>query len=296
MQPESQQAPQSTLPQVSGPVVTPPAEPQVTEKQRSSALLHIGWMVAVFVVAAGVYLWQNSQISNLNSKLSTTQASLKAAQQNQATTGQYITNSAAGVPVSLKTKKIVTTLLLPNDQNVLNLVPQNASVPTLASLFATSPSDILADWQFQPQGTPDSPAQTSALGQVFVSDMTQWANVADTTAVSYPGTTVNGQQLSVASKKTFISQLKTATATCTNDTTKGFTTNDKVFSVCYSLTKPQSQGGSWTLDIQGYGEPASLPVYLGGSMPVGPDATYKATVQKYIDGLKQFKTSVVTNS
>ncbi len=266
------------------------------QEPRSSVLAHIVWAVALFAVAAGIYLWQHSQISDLNSRLSTSQASLKEAQQAQAAADQYATYSAVGVPASLKTKTVVTTLTLPADQSALNLAPGVTTPVGLAAYFATSSSDVLANWLFQGSGTPDAPAGTTTTGTFFVSDMTQWAAVADAAPASYPGAGAGGKQLSVADKKAFISQLKTDTAACANDTTKGLTTGDKVFNICYTLTRPQAQGGNWSLSLQGYGEPASLPVYLGGSVSVGPDASYKAATQKYIGAFKQLRTAVVASN
>ena len=293
-QQSGQYASQPTPPQVSGPALFPPAgDAADIGKPHSSVLAHVAWALVVFAAAAGVYLWQHSQISDLTSKLSASQASLKAAQGAQTTAGQYVSDSVAAVPVSLKTKKITLTLTLPTGQNALNLAPGTNTPAGMAGYFATSSNDLLANWQFQPKGTPDSPADTTTTGNVFVSDMAQWAAVADAAPAAYPG--VGTKQMSVADKTAFISQLKTDTGNCTDDAAKGFATGDKVFNICYSLAGPQAKGGSWMVTLKGYGEPAGLPVYFGGSISVGPDASYKSTVQTYVGALKQFKT-LVANS
>jgi len=272
--------------------------PVRARKSYAMLLVTVVWIVVAAAAASGVYFWQHGKVASLNKQLQTVNKASASVINGRATTsGSAYTNEVSvGYPLSLPHKKVIITLSLPTDQNVLGTDPNTRTQEDLAAYYSESKNDIIGNWLFKTKGTANAPIQTMASpNQLYVSDMTQWQKTQDAAVVSYPGSGIDGgSKMTLAQKQAFITQLKADTTACIKDKTKGFATQDKVFNVCYTLAHPQAVGGSWPLSIKGYGELNGSPIYLGGVVQLA-DTGHQAAQDSYLAAFSRLAASVVDN-
>ena len=119
---------------------------------------------------------------------------------------------------------------------------------------------------------------------------------ADSSAVIYPSDTAeNSGPMTIAQKTVFVANLKSQSATCAGDASKGFSTNDKVFNVCISLGHPQALNGNWILSLSGYANIEGTDMYLRGHIDL-PYTGYQAMQTQFIQALKNMTTVVESNT
>jgi hypothetical protein len=273
-----------------------PAAP--TKKSHALALVVLAAVVVVIASTLGTYMWQHKKVTGLDKQLNTvsaTNTNLSKSVTKGTNTQAYVTETSVGYPLSLPHQKVITTLYLPADQNVMGIDPDVHTQAEQAAYYTESENDIIGNWVFKTKGTVSEPVQTAATtNQLYMSDMTQWEKTSDTAAVLYPASGGDGVQMTSNQKQTFVSQLKLEADACAKDSSKGFTTQDKAFNICYTVGHPQGVGGSWALSLKGYGELNGSPIYIGGGLQLGAN-NYQQTLQAYIGALSKLNTSVSAN-
>ena len=280
--------------------------PQKRSSHTNSKRLAVGLLV-VFLIAGGIYgtyYWQHKKVNDLNNEINTlssqtssshtsgSQSENKLATSNSTT---YTQDTELGIDnLVMRGKEVLTTLYLPPNMDVL---PYSMDVNSETNGYASYYTDVnglIARWLFDPQGTISSPSPSSGgQDELFVSVMTTWQNTNDTSPVGYFGSLSTGSEMTASQKASFIQQLKAQTASCATNGSAGFTTNDKVFKVCYTLVSSHAAGVGPELQLTGFGELAGNPIYLGGRIFL--PLNYKADLGNYLNVLPKISTTIQPN-
>lgn len=274
--------------------------------KRSAGKTILGIVAAVVVLAGacyGVYAWQHGKVDNLNKQLSAAKSSassmsMQNSSSSNTTTSSYAQKLVAGYPISAPKTKVLTTLSLPTGTDAVNYTEDLNTQAKLEGKYTESFNDLIGRWLTSPVGVKSDGTRTNYTpNEVYISVMKDWASKADTADVSYPSMGESDtMRMTVAQKTDFISKLKTDSATCAKDSTKGFATADKVYNICYTLSSPKAQDGDWVAVMTGYGEIKGAPTYFHASFSL-PNSTYKTDLTSYINALKHTTTVVsATNS
>lgn len=206
------------------------------------------------------------------------------------TSSIYTIDVGVSYPISIPDKKILTTLYLPSGISVLQVDPAVFSQDALIAHYTLSYNDILARWEFDKNGTVLSPSRFGPNNEIEISALGDWMKTNDPSDVLYLDNE-RTQGMTIAQKAVFVSKLKSETASCISNASKGFTTDDKVYSICYYLHRPQEVGGNWVLGLRGYAEIDEKPVYLRGIIDL-PNS-YQSNLNSYIQALKKMTTTVI---
>lgn len=272
-------------------VIVPPAP----RPRRSKTWLVILIIVIIAAVAvAGVYYWQHQKVSDLNSQLN---ASKQSSGQKTASPSQ-VSDTSVGYPVD-KDFKVLLTFFAPTGDNILQTTPNYGSQNELNANFAEAYNDVMANWQFANSGTEATPSNSlQPNNQLSVTALNSWLAKDDPSTIAYSNydATVPDAQMTIAQKTDFVNKLKQDTTACAQDSSKGFTTDDKVFSICYTLLHPQAENADWALSLSGFATVKDTPLYLRGSVMLSGGDNYQTSLNSYLAALKQFKTVTATKN
>lgn len=279
-------------------------EPIVSDHKRSKKPLLVAVLIVVLVLVAvgGTYYWQHKKVSSLNTQLTSLQKQLAASGASTnlnaeavSQQGSYVSDIGVGYPLSLAHKEVLTTLVLPSGYNMLQTDINTKTQDELAAQYVESYNDIIAHWQFNRISTLKQPSQSlQSNDSVTISALNDWANTDDPDSVTYESMEPAGSPaMTVAQKADFVNTLKHSTAACAQDSSKGFTTIDKVYNVCYTMLHPQAQGADWIMSLSGYASLNGTDVYLRGTIDL-PNS-YQTEQSRFLSAFKQLKTVVQSN-
>jgi hypothetical protein len=146
-----------------------------------------------------------------------------------------------------------------------------------------------------PQDPTDNDAGSSELSILAISK--SWLAANGKTDNSLDNYIDNTPLQTPAQKQKFVSDLKAATTACATDATKGFTTKDKVFTICYSVD-PGKEAYSPILILKGYAEVEKQPLVLGGTISLYDPTIYadQTAEQKVISDAKAGKLPTKTKA
>lgn len=262
--------------------------------QKSSKAMPITIVIVVLLAAAGIfgaYSWQHSKLTTLTKQQPESTNSQRTVTVSKTS---LVSNTGVAYPLSLpQDKQLLTTLYLPSGNNVLQTDPSYADQDELTAAYTETYNDFVANWVFTDAGTSQNPSDT-LLGNnnIVITAINDWASKTDASTVRYNSDIpVSTGPMTVTDKSNFISKLKSDTAACAKDASKGFSTKDKVYNVCYNVGNPQAKDGAYVMSISGYANISGTQTYLRGFIDLA-NKTHQAASDQYINALKNLSTSV----
>lgn len=259
-------------------------------KKRAGKKVMIFLLVLLLMVAsaAGAYYVAKNKKASVQP---TTATNTTATQTTKKAEPAVVSDTYAGYPLNVPKKMFKTTMVMPSGYSLVATWPSTTTQGELNGYYVTAFNDFMGYWLVNTAGTVQSPS-TSNTSNFSVVDVTNWAKTQDPANTFYPSEAGPQTTYTLKQKQTFVSSLKTDTAACAKDPSKGFQTKDSVFNVCYDLLKPGAEGADWTISIKGYGEVDSVPLYLTGSMSLpssGKDSKNPPTniAETYTTAFKQ---------
>lgn len=275
-------------PQTENSASVPPGSSSVDHGRRKLWIIIILLLPLALGSSYGVYSWQHKKVSELSSQT-------KSSPAGSSKTQSYVTSIGVSYPLSLPKKKVLITLYLPSGNNVLQTDPHLTSQDTLAANYTESFNDLMASWEFSDSGAASNPS-TSGPGNgnngITISALNDWMSKNDPSTVSYDPVT---GAMTTSQKSDFVTNLKKQTTSCSSDASKGFTTSDKIFNICYTFQSPKAKDADWAMNLSGYAEIGGTLTYLRGFINNLPPSTYQTLANNYIQALKNTSTVVQAN-
>lgn len=254
-----------------------------------------------FAGLGGYAWWQHGQIGQLQDTLASSGGGSSSAALNTSSTGSGSADvkvSAVAYPAALtkQARHVVMSLHLPTGFNALDVSPVFGSSQDQDAFYVTGAGDIMARWLFSAEGGGTNPAKVAdGNDELDVTALDGWMKAADPAGVNYADGT---SSMNPAQKSDYVAKLKSDSAACAADASKGFATNDKTFNICVSLVKPPNTTTDWGLSVKGYGEPGEVATLIRGliDLPGSNASNNQSEAAIFVGELKQLSATVVAGS
>jgi hypothetical protein len=290
---------------------------QLPKQSSKKILLTLTIIVALIAILAGggvyaTYYWQQLRIAQLTSELTKAKT---VNQKPQSAAPQIHFIKGTGYPFIASgtiPPQIDINLGLPNNYQAIRYPSDNNNRGDAESALTDKYNDEIARWEIgDPNYGQSAPSQLAviAIDQPWLATTTNSDTVRGYSADGIsPTTPVN--------KATYVANVKSDSEKCSQDSKLGFTTNDHVFKICYSLSSG-IESYDPMIKLTGYAEAQGQPLILTGYIMLEQGKTYNEetsrtlasngqhneypqstldAAQQVIEALKQTTTTVTTRN
>lgn len=265
------------------------AQPPVVSKKKNIFIKTLLVLVALGLIAGAFFLGQKTTDSD-GSGQARLENKQDATTENTSEKSEIHFVRSEGYPLDIDSM-IVTNLGIPSGMQAV-IKDSVISDPGETDIYALNFNEEMGRWLIgYPKG------EGTHVGELsIIAILDEWLDTTNPENID----SLTGPKLNTpAEKKKYVEELKTKTTECVKSDEKGFTTEEGVFKVCYTLD-PGYQDFSPILHIEGYGELAGetffmlghIPIYDGNSYPY-PETGEKAREGTFPESISQVADSIV---
>jgi hypothetical protein len=280
-----------------------------------------GSLVVIFLVigAAVGYLYghKHSVSSDASTIAKSNTATTSKSVANQ-TLGSTYTLSSVGYPLDDYQKKFTTNLVVPNDYEAV-LTASSSQQGGIAEYLSTSFNNELGYWLIGAKSDTtamDTEASVVAIDKDWLSGSTPLANQSGgfdgsmsasdfysslygNIGAPYIISLVTDSSLQTAAdRQAYLTQLQSKTLQCATNSSKGFTTANKQFNICYTYNLTNNDSAE-PLTMYGYATVDNQPLVFGLNVALDENDNYKNAqniINEWISAIKQMTVTVTPNN